>query len=716
MATLYLPSSGGYESSSVMKYRIKVVEGAISGRTRSVTISVEYYRTNTGYTSYGSGTCYCKINGTVYTQAISSSQKVTYNSMTPLFTKTMSVSYDNNGNASLEIYAYSDCSNGNIDSDTYKGGTISLTNIGKATYTISYKGSTNDAYGYPASQTKTYGVALTLSTHTPARTGYTFKNWNTAQNGTGTTYAPGANYTTNANLTLYSQWTVNTYTVSYNANGGTGAPANQTKTYGSTLTLSSTKPTRTNYNFVGWATSSTATTATYFAGGSYDADAAVTLYAVWELAYTKPRITDLSVYRADSSGVASDDGTYFKVSFNWATDETISSITVSWKVTSVTTWTSSTISASGTSGTVSSILGAGAISIDSSYDIQIIVTDSVGSTTVTSGISSKVFPIDVLPEHKGIAFGKAATTNDLFDVAWPANFDKDIKTRGQFIRARRCRVGRNSSNDSGTPAWFKFASITCSTANLDRRISFKVTYDYTSNTKWGILNAHVRTKGDSVIHNVLLQFESNTGIPCDCFVAAYDATNGICELWCKITTTWALVLFEVLTECRRENSANYDWTLYDDVRTSGFTSAPTSGYTQITALNSGALMAYPVGSIYIAYNHVSPASLFGGTWTRISPYFLYATGETGVIGETGGEAEVKLTTAQLPAHSHLTSMQTTGTEASGYGLSTSNAGFTNRIIVTKASGTELSTKTTGSGTGHNNIPPFIKVSVWRRTA
>ena len=76
-------------------------------------------------------------------------------------------------------------------------------------------------------------------------------------------------------------FTTNTYTVSYNANGGSGAPSSQTKTYGQTLVLSSTKPTRSGYNFLGWSTSSTATSATYNAGGNYVNNSSATLYAVW---------------------------------------------------------------------------------------------------------------------------------------------------------------------------------------------------------------------------------------------------------------------------------------------------------------------------------------------------------------------------------------------------------------------------------------------------
>ncbi len=69
--------------------------------------------------------------------------------------------------------------------------------------------------------------------------------------------------------------------VTYNANGGSGAPGAQTKYYKTDLTLSSTKPTRSGYTFQGWATSSGATTAKYQPGASYASDANLTLYAVW---------------------------------------------------------------------------------------------------------------------------------------------------------------------------------------------------------------------------------------------------------------------------------------------------------------------------------------------------------------------------------------------------------------------------------------------------
>ena len=74
-----------------------------------------------------------------------------------------------------------------------------------------------------------------------------------------------------------------TYAVKYNANGGSGAPSQQTKTYGTNLTLSSVKPTRTGYEFLGWGTSETDTSVDYAPGATYSTNAAITLYAIWKI-------------------------------------------------------------------------------------------------------------------------------------------------------------------------------------------------------------------------------------------------------------------------------------------------------------------------------------------------------------------------------------------------------------------------------------------------
>lgn len=295
-----------------------------------------------------------------------------------------------------------------------------------ASYAVSYNA--NGGSGAPGAQTKWYGKNLTLSTTKPTRTGYSFQGWSTA-NDTSVEYAAGATYSANSKVTLYAVWKANTYKVSYNANGGSGAPAAQTKTYGVTLTLLSTKPTRTNYNFLGWGTSASATKATYAAGGSYTSNTAVTLYAVWELAYTKPRISGFSVKRCDEKGNISDTGTYALVKFNWACDRANPTITI--ECISSTTDTT-TITASGTSGSVSQIIGGG-LSTEKTYMIHIIVADSAGSYDRSLTLSGSVFPIDVLYSGKGVAFGKPAEKSGYADFAFDAIFNNNQAIYGRGL-------------------------------------------------------------------------------------------------------------------------------------------------------------------------------------------------------------------------------------------------------------------------------------------
>ena len=96
-------------------------------------------------------------------------------------------------------------------------------------------------------------------------------------------------------MTLYAAWTANTYTITYNANGGSGAPASQSYTYDAngTINLSSTKPTRAGYTFLGWSLSPTATSPSYTAGQAWKRSNAsnYTLYAVWKSSYSTSTAT-----------------------------------------------------------------------------------------------------------------------------------------------------------------------------------------------------------------------------------------------------------------------------------------------------------------------------------------------------------------------------------------------------------------------------------------
>ena len=120
------------------------------------------------------------------------------------------------------------------------------------TYYVTYDA--NGGSGAPAQQAFVADSGTKLSTTKPTRTGYTFVNWVYE----GTTFNPGDAIPTRwGSFTLKAQWSPYVHTVTYNANGGSGAPENQTKTYGVTMNISSKKPTRFGYTFTGWKDSRT---------------------------------------------------------------------------------------------------------------------------------------------------------------------------------------------------------------------------------------------------------------------------------------------------------------------------------------------------------------------------------------------------------------------------------------------------------------------------
>ena len=298
------------------------------------------------------------------------------------------------------------------------------------TWTVSYNGNGSTG-GSTASQTKTYNTALTLRSNGFTKTNHVFKNWNTAANGSGTSYAAGASYTGNAALTLYAQWYA-PYTISYNANGGSGAPASQTKIYNSTLTLSSSTPTRANYNFIGWNTNEAGTGTSYSPGGSYTANAAATLYAVWEIAHANPTITNLLVRRCLSDGTPDNQGTNVLVEADWSVDTSTEGFedTVGYQCRITLDSKVDTISLSGTSGHISRVHQSNGANTDilltSKYPVTLAVEDShnfVASRSSTISIS--FFTVHYKAGGTGIGVGKA-TNRDALDVGMEAWFDQDV--------------------------------------------------------------------------------------------------------------------------------------------------------------------------------------------------------------------------------------------------------------------------------------------------
>ena len=180
----------------------------------------------------------------------------------------------------------------NDGSGASKTKTITISN---PEYTCYLKYNANGGSGAPTIQsytgTSTSNHTFTISSVEPTRSGYNFMGWSTSSSATSAAYEPGDTISVgyNSTRTLYAVWGQITYThtLVYNANGGSGAPNSSTITNTSSsysMTISTTQPTRSGYNFLGWATSSGATAATHQPGGtvSVGANSTVTLYAVWQ--------------------------------------------------------------------------------------------------------------------------------------------------------------------------------------------------------------------------------------------------------------------------------------------------------------------------------------------------------------------------------------------------------------------------------------------------
>ena len=410
---------------------------------------------------------------------------------------------------SAKIYGLENLGTSNISSVT-----ASITVPKLSTYTIVYNA--NGGTGTMANTVVTYGVTSYLRSNAFSRSGYSFKGWNAYRHSDGLWYYSNANddrawykQGSQANgyslflyadggstaktssvdgdtITMYAQWTPNTYTITFNANGGSGGATTQTKTHGTDLTLSSSVPTRTNYTFKGWSTYSTATTPTYLAGGKFTTNANTTLYAVWELNYQKPRITNVSIWRCDASGNYVDDGEYAKITFTWAVDKTNPKYAVYYKASTSSTYSGGVqVTLSGSTGTVTAIVrdtsGNHKFSTEDSFDIKLNVADDNGYTSAYTVLNSVLIPIDLTSDGKSMGLGSPATGVHNLKIGYKT---MDCEARSTFPKGSYIH---RATQPYGTAGYTKIARITIGNAYVNACIQIKVIKRYYEPTTYNIM-------------------------------------------------------------------------------------------------------------------------------------------------------------------------------------------------------------------------------------
>ncbi len=163
----------------------------------------------------------------------------------------------------------------------YTSGSHNIYAVWAKNYTLSYDGNGNTG-GSTAATTCVSGQACTIRTNGFTKSGHTFAGWNTKANGSGTNYSNNGSITITANTTLYAKWTVNTYTLTYNNNSGSGCTS-KTGTYGSTWGALCT-PTRSGYTFVKWNTKSDGSGSNITSSTTVSGN--LTVYAIWAKNYT----------------------------------------------------------------------------------------------------------------------------------------------------------------------------------------------------------------------------------------------------------------------------------------------------------------------------------------------------------------------------------------------------------------------------------------------
>jgi len=449
------------------------------------------------------------------------------------------------------------------------------------------------------------------------------------------------------------------------------------------------------------------TTTTLTGSGDYPVQVTVTdkrgrtgtwSYTMKVLAYTPPAVSSIAVRRCNKDGTLNDRGDFVEVTFSAAVSSMSSKNTavyaVKYKKSSASSWTNLTTDANGLkpadlTGNYNVNNQAYVFAADgsSSYDVEVSVTDRHNTSARSTSASTAFTLINYHPDGNALRFGGVAEKEN--------TFQNDLTFR---------QVGNSYSfqpdSFGGAKGYILLAVVTLNELNVNAPIVFQI------NRRGALcpMNVYVRFASSSATTDPDLASITYEGDNYGAFMVKAAASTW--KLYVDNTTGWS-------------NPCLQDWYTTDNqmARLSvefpseiveGTTPSVLGTYYRATPVIMPSIIdsILPVGMIIQLYSHANPNTMYPGTtWVRIENAFLWAVDSSGTIGQTGGEKTVTLTVNQIPEHSHgsVYSQHATGTK--------DKAWYT-------ATGTSVAygPVSTGGGQAHNNMPPFVQISVWRRTA
>ena len=445
-----------------IKYKITITQNSqsVANNTSNVTVSVRVYRTNTGYTTYGTGTVYCTINGTQYTEGITSSDKIT-NSGIVLFSKTLNISHNADGTKTLATSARITHDQFSSSSQSYSQ---ALTTIPRATtptvsassvnmgasitinmprasssfdHTLTYKlGSATGTIGSDLGTSHAWTVPLSLASQIPNGTSGTCTITCKTYNGSTLIGTKTVSFTAKVPSSVVpsiSALTIAEATSGLAAQFGAyiqnksklkvtitaaGSYSSTIKSYKTTIAGKSyTASSFTSSVLSSSGTVTISTTVTDSRGRTATKSSTVSV-----LAYTAPKITKFSALRTNA-------GVQVTMNFSIASlgSKNTKSYVLSYKPKNSDTWE---VLASGSVYTYnSSQTFSEGFSTELSYDLQLVVTDYFGDSSAATAygeIPTAFTLLDFNASGKSLAFGKVSEVADQMEIDMPMSIYKDI--------------------------------------------------------------------------------------------------------------------------------------------------------------------------------------------------------------------------------------------------------------------------------------------------